>query len=336
MIPSIQTLFDANALSRCVAAQFAIGPVTKAQLWRSFLNDVYRLEVGETYFWLRIHPVEWRSRAETNAEVTALLAIAAAGGSIAKPVPTHDGGYIMEIDAPEGVRTAVLFEDARGSELSYFGAEGAANARRYGEVVAKLHDACELVLDLPGRELIDLAYTVVKPSASLAQHVNEVDRTDFFRISERLITILDGYQGLTQGFCHGDLNSGNIHFKDYSAITIDFDCCGWGWRAFELAAFGRGVSWFSGPTEDVDVLIRAYVEGYSKWRPIDEQDLEVLPAMLLASRIWVTALHLDGADRWGASNYGKPYISRFMNWLRQWEKRLEVNAWRNWAPSASE
>ena len=48
---------------------------------------------------------------------------------------------------------------------------------------------------------------------------------------------------LEQGFCHGDMHGGNAHFTDDNIVTcFDFDCCGWGWRTYDVAVFRWGAN----------------------------------------------------------------------------------------------
>lgn len=323
MIPVVQTLFDARALGRFVADEYAIGTVEECRLWRSFVNDVYRVDAGGRHWWLRIHPFRWRMRHETEAEVQALLTVAAAGGSIARPLARRNGLYLVGIEAPEGMRTGVLFEDAPGTDLSYAGPQAEDNARRYGAVVARLHAACDAVRGFPAREAMALGFCVTEPSAVLSRHVDAAAQADLRRITHRLTDQLQANGDLTTGFCHGDLNCSNIHFSGEAAVALDFDCCGWGWRAFERAAFARGVTWHSKPGAAADALVRAYFDGYGAHRAIPAADRQAQPAMLLAQRLWVTALHLAGTDRWGAAHFGPAYAARAMDWLRAWEPTLD-------------
>ena len=139
------------------------------------------------------------------------------------------------------------------------------------------------------------------------------------RLVERLSAILlAAKNNLTTGFCHGDLNCQNLHFAGETATAIDFDCCAWGWRAFELACFARGVAYLSKPGDAADSLIAAQLDGYRRHRPIAPADVAALPVMLLAQRLWVVSLHLDGAARWGAINFDRPYAARALAWLRAW------------------
>jgi Ser/Thr protein kinase RdoA (MazF antagonist) len=324
LFPIHHSLLDADALGAHVAEAFDVGAVDDCRFWRSFINDVYRLDAGGRRWWLRVHPAGWRTRAETQGEVEAILAVVAAGGAAARPAARRDGGNISELDAPEGPRSAVLFEDAPGADLNFFGKDGVANARRYGAASARLHDACDAVTAFPTR-VFDLDFVVMRPAAVLAPYLDPHERDELGRLVDRLTAILHAADGeLTTGFCHGDLNCMNLHFAGETATAIDFDCCAWGWRAFELAGFARGVAYLGKPGEAADALIAAQIEGYRGHRPIAPADLAALPAMLLAQRLWVVSLHLDGAARWGAINFDRPYGARALAWLRAWAPTLDT------------
>jgi Ser/Thr protein kinase RdoA (MazF antagonist) len=323
MFPIHHSLLDADALGAHVAEAFDVGAVEDCRFWRSFINDVYRLDAGGRRWWLRVHPAGWRTRAETQGEVEAILAVAAAGGQAARPAQRRDGGHISELDAPEGLRSAVLFEDAPGVDLGFLGKDGVANARRYGAASARLHDACDAVTAFPVRSF-DLDFTVTRPAAVLGAFLDSDDQDELAGLIERLTAILDAAADeLTTGFCHGDLNCQNLHFAGETATAIDFDCCAFGWRAFELAGFARGVAYLSKPGEAADALISAQIEGYRSRRPIAPADLAAVPAMLLAQRLWVVSLHLEGAARWGAINFDRPYAARALAWLRAWAPTLD-------------
>ena len=328
MFPIHHSLLDADALGAHVAEAFEVGAVDDCRFWRSFINDVYRLDAGGRRWWLRVHPAGWRTRAETEGEVTAILALVAAGGLAARPMPLRKGGYVSELDAPEGPRSSVLFEDAPGADLSFLGNDGVANARRYGAASARLHDACDAVNTFPVRRF-NLDFIVTQPATVIAPFLEPAERDELVGLTERLgISLLAQSGSLTAGFCHGDLNCQNLHFAGEVATAIDFDCCAWGWRAFELAGFARGVAYLSRPGDAADALITAQLEGYRCQRPIAQADLAVLPAMLLAQRLWVVSLHLEGAARWGAINFDRPYAARCMAWLRAWAPTLdEPPAW---------
>jgi Ser/Thr protein kinase RdoA (MazF antagonist) len=318
------SIFDGDALRVEIEASYEIGAIGGCRLWRSFINDVYRVEAQGRCVWLRIHPAGWRSESETTAELTAILAIAAAGGAVARPIPRRDGTFMTRISAPEGSRIAVLFEHAAGEELAYAGPGGPENARRYGETVAHLHAACEGIENVPERKIVDPEFMLHEPLRVLARFVSADDSAYLAALTNRIAMMLKATGPLERGFCHGDLNSSNIQFDGDVGTAFDFDCCAWGWRAFELAAFARGVTWNAVPGPAAEVLIKSFLGGYRSVRSLSEADLAIQPAMLIAQRLWVTSLHLQGAARWGAIRFDRPYAARFTIWARAWAPLLDA------------
>ncbi len=65
--------------------------------------------------------------------------------------------------------------------------------------------------------------------------------------------------------------------------------------------------------------MRAFLGGYRSVRAISIPDRESLSTFLLAQRIWMASLHVDGAHRWGAYHFGPAYARRLLGWLRAWE-----------------
>jgi Ser/Thr protein kinase RdoA (MazF antagonist) len=123
--------------------------------------------------------------------------------------------------------------------------------------------------------------------------------------------------------CHGDLNTSNLHFDGETATVLDFDCAAWGWRANDISGFARGVTLFRYPGDEATNLISSFLRGYQDVRCIPEADYEALPAFLLAQRIWLTAVHLEGRHRWGLSSFGPAYLKRFYEWLTAWSPILD-------------
>lgn len=90
--------------------------------------------------------------------------------------------------------------------------------------------------DLGTRQLIDERIRAIRPylehrpkaQAALIDTAEKVAK----RI-EMLPTADGGY-----GLCHGDIHPGNVMFDDDGAPTVfDFDCRGYGWRAYDLVTF---------------------------------------------------------------------------------------------------
>lgn len=324
-VKAAHALLDPADLARAIDGVFAFPPIGRIALHRSFINDTYRVEAGGRPFYLRVYQAGWRDARAAAAEMAIVETLAAAGAAVARPVARCDGGgFVIAIGAGDLVRPAVLFEEAPGDDLAFGGADSAANAMRYGRAAAALHNAADGMMPHPDRPMLDRAAMVVAPHAVIARAVEPADRALLDRIVDRLLDGVDQSTGLSLGFAHGDLNSSNIHFTGDRATVIDFDCCGWGWRANDIAAFARGVTLTRLPGAEASALIRAYLAGYEAIRAIAPADRAALPVFLLAQRLWMASLHLNGRDhRWGAASFGKPYVARLMAWLAAWETILD-------------
>jgi Ser/Thr protein kinase RdoA (MazF antagonist) len=318
-------LLDPADLGRAIDGVFVLPPIARVALHRSFINDTYRVEAGGRSFYLRIYQAGWRDARAAAAEMAIIEALASAGASVARPVARRDGaGFVIAIRSGDLARPAVLFEEAPGDDLNFGGAYAAANAERYGRAAAVLHNAAEGMTPHTDRPMLDRAMMVEAPHAVIAPAVEADDRAPLDRIVDRLRARIDGAAGLSLGFAHGDLNSSNIHFTANGATVIDFDCCGWGWRANDIAAFARGVTLARMPGAEASALIRAHLAGYEAVRPIAPADRAMLPVFLLVQRLWMASLHLNGRDhRWGTASFGKPYVARLMAWLAAWEGVLD-------------
>jgi Ser/Thr protein kinase RdoA (MazF antagonist) len=328
MLRAAHSIFNTADLLDTLRTQFETPPLESCLFFRSCINDTYQFAAGANRYYLRVYQAGWRTRPEVEAEMSAIEAIHAAGGPVALPIPLRKGGFVLDLSAPEAVRPAVLFHEAAGVDLTYDAAEGPANANRYGRAVARLHNATSRLGPPPGRPPLDLHAVLDGPRDIISSRLSDDDRRYFDQVWDRLRRYVLGRQDLTLGFCHGDLNSSNIHFDGDLPTVIDFDCCGWGWLAGDIAAFARGMALHRLPSAEVNTLIGAFLQGYQSERTLAATDREALPAFMLIQRIWVASLHLDGHHRWGNIYFGNQYAQRLMHWLRNWESVLDTRpAW---------
>ena len=69
---------------------------------------------------------------------------------------------------------------------------------------------------------------------------------------------------LDVGFCHGDCHGSNVHNNKGSLTHFDFDCCGFGFRVFELATF----KWGCWNDNNGNELWSSFLNGYRSKREI--------------------------------------------------------------------
>jgi Ser/Thr protein kinase RdoA (MazF antagonist) len=310
LLDTVKDLFDTPSLETCA-------------FYRSFVNDTYQFTARGLTYYLRVYQAGWRTKPEAEAEMNAIETVYTVGGAVARPVALRNGGFVFDIDTPEASRPAVLFYEACGTELAYGGATGPDNARRYGRVVGQFHRVTCYLEPPTGRRSLDIEAMLDAPAATVVLRLPDQENEYFGELCDRLRERIVGARNLKLGFCHGDLNSSNVHFDGDQATIIDFDCCGWGWLSNDIAAFARGVTLSRLPGAEASALIRSFLQGYQEQKSIAPADMEVLPAFLLTQRIWMASLHLNGHHRWGAAHFGPRYALRLIDWLRSWEGELD-------------
>lgn len=148
------SIISAEALKRQLTARYAITETAECLMLARGINDSYLLVSGNEKRVARIYRAGWRTRAEIDAEVHLIEYVAACGMPVSVPIADMDGIYIQTIDAPEGLRYAVLFSYAEGRPLDRTNpGEWALLGRFAGEfhrVGAKMQELCLL---FPGRKL---------------------------------------------------------------------------------------------------------------------------------------------------------------------------------------
>jgi len=93
-----------------------------------------------------------------------------------------------------------------------------------------------------------------------------------------------------RGVCHVDLHGGNAHWADPDRVTLfDFDECGHGWLAYDLAAF----QWMAERAGQLDSWWPLLEEGYGRVRPLVDAERAAMPWFVLARHFWQL-----GYDAW--------------------------------------
>ena len=92
------------------------------------------------------------------------------------------------------------------------------------------------------------------------------------------------------GICVGDVHSGNAHFTTENQPTFfDFDQCGYGWRAFDIAKCLHVMI-----RQKIDVaIVHSFVYGYQSFRKLTQVELTAIPMFVKAAHIWVMGINTN-------------------------------------------
>ena len=331
--PVTHSILSVPALLAKITADYAIDPPIDGHLLQLGLNDTFRICTRSSRYITRVYRHGWRNRAAILYELAALQHLQARGVKVAAPIARRDGEWISPVTAPEGVRYLVLFANAEGEEPWFDGETGAAASDRrsdadlYGRSVARMHRASADFHSNHDRFELNLDYLLAQSLAKIQPFLSDhsadwayfVDLTQ--RVRQQIETLsndsINPAHQLEIGFCHGDFQGGNAHIQptDRSLTFFDFDCCGQGWRAYDLAVFRWQVAVNGLPLWVWD----AFLAGYREERAIAVIDLAAIPFFVAVRQVWIMGLHCGNSGDWGVGWLNGQYFARSLNFLRTWE-----------------
>src|SRR5208282_3120032 len=233
---SYSTLSPAAVISR-VLPEYGVAEVISCEFLHRGLNDTFRVQTTDGSYALRVYRAGSRSLSQIQNELDVLLHLDRKGVPVAKPVARQDGGLLSLVDQPEGGRYAVLFTYAEGEQS---GEHTEAQARSFGAAAAELHAASDDFVSAHARFSLDLSHLIDEPLAiALPFLEHRPDDQSYLReFATRIRQKIEAVRTqLDYGFCHGDLHGVNAAFNAEKVIMFDFDCCGTGWRSYDIAVY---------------------------------------------------------------------------------------------------
>ena len=274
-------------------------------------------------FMLRVSRPAFQTRPELESECALLDHMRRSGGLVPEPLAAADGPRVVSATA-SGVpqaRDCTLFGWLPGRFL-YKGFK-AAHAERAGVFLAWLHGVAAAFsppLDF-GRKRWDAAAffgaAAGIDAAGVRPFLRRGDRELLARLQRRLRRLEERWaqDPVCWGLIHGDPHPGNLLFGAKGAVgAIDFDECGWGFYAYDLAvclAELRG-------RPDRPSLERALLAGYSRRHPLPDSMRAALPT-LVAARLWGMAVWTAGvADHPGNRASAPRLVRATLDELPRW------------------
>lgn len=301
---SYSTVCGEELLSKLVPLYKLENPKT-CQFWQRGVNDTYQIHTSDEMYSLRVYRHKLRSKDEIDYEVSALNYLSTQGANVAFPIEKYEGGYVSEIQAPEGLRYVIVTTHAKGSEPNYDNAE---TGRLFGESIAELHNISEGFETnhnrprLESEYLLDRSLDVIFPFCQNMPAEQKVLVDAAVNLNRTLISARSN--SLDVGFCHGDCHGCNVHYNGGSLTHFDFDCCGFGFRVFELATFKWGILGDKNEKE----LWSMFLNGYSSKRKIPDDDMALVDIYVVIRQIWWMALIVGNVKDFGYSETSQEFI----------------------------
>lgn len=316
---SYSTLSPSAVVSH-ISREYELGDLTSSDFLARGLNDTYRIQTADRSYAFRVYRAGWRSESEIQYELDVLLHLDRRGVSVSTPIAGKDGHLLYPIEQPEGTRYAVLFTYAEGEQS---GALAETQARLFGTATAELHAASDDFLSHHARFSLDLEHLIDQPLSAVFPFL--AHRPDDQQYLRELVTrIHDRIEAIRAeldfGFCHGDLHSINAAFDGETVTMFDFDCCGMGWRAYDIAVY----RWLL-ELRTLTSNWKPYLDAYQLLRPLREVDLSAVPLFVAARYIWILGLHTGNASFLGRSFMNDQlYWNYWLKLIRDWDAK-ELN-----------
>ena len=324
------SLLSPEALVERVLPGYGVGRVLHCRLFMHNLNDTYFVWSEAGRYALRVYRTGWRTDEQIRAELDAIERIASRvsqGIEVSRPLCPRTGDPVQSVQAPEGRRQVVLFTYAAGKES----VQDDAAARLYGRAAAQMHRATDGWASPHGsaRPPIVLEALLERPLLVIEELLGEHPKERRFllaqaeRLRQRLASLPP--ERLDAGWCYGDFHGGNASFDGEAVTFFDFDLCGEGWRAYDVAVFrwGHTGGWI--PEKKAASRWHAFLEGYAEHRTLDAFDLAAVPLFVMLRQYWFLGLVVSQACHRGFWwPLREDFFPRSVRMLKQWEKRLDA------------
>lgn len=331
--PATHSILSTSALISYVHERYDIGAIRDCKFFRLGLNDTYLLQTCSGKYILRVYRIGWRTLSDILYELDVLLHLHRKNVPVSFPLSMRDGNLLSTLNTQEGVRQVVLFTYAEGEPPPRSGDEARETySRRYGSAAAQMHHALDDFSSQHERFSLDLDHLLDTPVQTILPLLAE--RPDD---AAYLLHVVDSLKEqvaqmpvseLEWGVCYGDFHGGNAHATEQQLTFFDFDCCGPGWRAYDIAVF-RWFTVFHRPgvsRQQDEKLWEAFLAGYTQHRTMKAVDIAAIPVFVAIRQIWLQGVHTSGAPDWGYCYLDDRYFAESMKTLRECVKRTHYGS----------
>lgn len=316
--PVTNSTLSATKLGELLQDKYDLSENTECKLFRAGMNHVYIVTDNNTKYVLRVYTFNWRTKKEVAEEVRLLIHLNKNKTPVSFPIADNLNEYIQELNAPEGLRYAVLFSFAEGTKSAKFTAE---TSFCIGQALAKVH-----------RETEDFALNRITYDNEVLL-IDSVKRTrEFFKKESEETIFLEKMAHFLQqefntvdkeqirfGAVHLDVWFDNMHFNEDNKVTLfDFDFCGNGWLCLDISYFLFQL--FSTNLNENDYKMKAasFLEGYETITKISEEEKRLLPLACLAIMTYYISMQCDRYDYWTNIFLNEDHLKRFVGNLKRW------------------
>jgi Ser/Thr protein kinase RdoA (MazF antagonist) len=323
---AVYSTIGGEEIRRVLEQSFEVGRVDDCTLLQSGFNDIYEVTLADGQRCVaRLSSRLERGVSNVSYETALLQHLKRAGAAVASPWVAKSGALSVEVEAPEGPRSLVVFDFLTGDPPG----DEATDIATMGAELARIHVLSRDYKGPPSNYQLDFDHLLRRPLArllatrALDEEVREVLTSIALSLEGRIATL----NGLTSVACHGDCHGWNTHMSDGSegvrmASFFDFDDGGPGYLAYDLAVYlwnnllGRQLE---KPDEKVETKWGHFVNGYRSVAPIPSVDFEAIMAFVAIRHFWLMGEFAGRIHRMGLGVFRGPWFRKDFELVRQWQ-----------------
>ncbi len=296
----VRSFVAGPALAELINQEYDLGGVAACKLFSKMLrtqdNDHYKVTVGDRKYVVRVYQLGdhlRRQESDYEYELDWLNFLKEEGLPVSYPMPRRDGRFLGSLNAPEGQRYYALFSFAPGAPMEMDNEE---QLFTLGAQMAKIHLVSNRYQAPYERQKMDLDFLVDRPIARIKrawdnnrEFADDLDLliTSAEEARQEILDIINNPEHTPDGWgpIGGDFHSTNTFFTDDMSPTFfNFDLCGPGWRAYDIAAFLQNTDLIN----TSENLTEAFFAGYYSERPLSNNEHAAISPLLTIRRIWLT------------------------------------------------
>lgn len=287
----------ADALAEVINDEYNLDEAVTCKLFSKMLrtqdNDHYQVRAGDTKYVARVYQQGahlGRKEEDYHYEIDWLNFLKEKGISVSYPIQRADGEYLGKLNAPEGTRYYALFSFAEGQPMS---ATDEDQLYIMGREMARIHVVSNDFQSQYKRQPMDLEFLVERPLQQIQKFwTNKKDEKLNLLLNSADLAVDDLQEILNNpeetedgwGPIGGDFHHVNTHFNGDRPTFFNFDLCGYGWRAYDIATFLLNTDLLHKST----ALTEAFFAGYYSVRQLSNNEHEAITPLLTIRRVWLT------------------------------------------------
>lgn len=311
-ISASSSILSPIEIASFVYKKYGLTASTTCRLLKAGINHTYRIDSEDDIFIFRVYSHNWRTQEEIQEELNLLQLLKRNNISVSYPLADITNVFIQTIEAPEGLRFAVLFSYAQGHKLQTYSRE---THFEVGKLMANIHSLTENLLQK--RTTYTPATLLHQPLEYIRQLLSDTTDEIQFLITTRSLLERElndtNTHLLRKGIVHLDIWFDNLNISDNNEITLfDFDFCGNGWLCLDIAYYVMQLHNTEKDISERTKKMEAFYMGYETVEKISNEEKNLIPILGVCLYYFYLGTQCQRFDNWSNVFINEVYLKRYI------------------------